>query len=220
MTDLNIIDKLVDLTLEERKCPEGFRWCNIKKKCIEDPEAKKGHGQGLHRGQGKGPMGKPFQKQNEMFAADMPEFKEVANKVDVIIDSSINECPESEPNAVKNKPSDSGQDEIDRVHYDIAGYNDPKDVEDEYPPGPQDDDGGIDDVDDENMYQDMGSQLESILSEKGEYQAFFKRMMDEEGVTGIASMSPEQKSAFFKKVSAGWKKEKGKSVAESFSYLK
>lgn len=225
MTDLSIVNKLVDMTLSEMKdCPEGYRWCKIQKKCVEDPEAKKGKGQGLHRGQGKGPMGKPFKKQNEMFAADMPEFEKVARKVDVIVDSSITECPESEPNAVKNIPSDDGNEEIDRVHYDIAGYNDPKDVEAEYPPGPPDDDRISDtDVDDENL---LGNALESALNEKttlnekGEYQRFFKRMMDEEGITGIASMSPEQKSSFFKKVSAGWKKEKGKGVAETFSYIK
>lgn len=216
MTDLNIINKLVDMTLSEKeKCPEGYKWCNIRKKCIEDPEAKKGKGRGLHRGQTKGPMGKPFTKQNEMFAADMPEFEKVEKIVDVIVDSSITECPESEPNAVKNIPTDDSNEEIDRVHYDIAGYNDPEDVEDEYPPGPQDDDGGIDDVDDENL---LGNRLEAALREQESgYKKFFKTMMDKEGIKDIGDLSNEKKKEFFNKVDRLWKA-KNESLQEKGEY--
>ena len=38
------------------------------------------------------------------------------------------------------------------------------------------------------------------LSEKGEYQVFFRKMMDKEGVTGIAKLPPEKKSEFFRKI--------------------
>jgi len=156
--------------------------------------------------------------QSEMFAADFPEKTKIEKSVDMIVDS----LGVGEPNATKNTPDERAEEELTNVHQDIAGYGDPEDINNEYPPGPQDED-GLGEVPDDDYVRDggIGSQLESILSinEKGEYQKFFKRMMDEEGVSSIGQMSHDQKSSFFTKVSARWKKEKGKTVAESFPNL-
>lgn len=164
--------------------------------------------------------GKP---QEEMFAMDIPEFEKVENQVDLLVDSAVGECA-GDDNAMQNEPSDKPEEELSRAHYDIAGYGDPENEEDEYPPGPQDSDQGIEKDDSEDLYNQggmsMGEQLNFILSEKGEYHAFFKRMMDSEGISGIGQLPPEKKKEFFTKVSAGWKKEKGMTVAESFGMLK
>jgi len=147
---------------------------------------------------------------------DIPEYDKVEREVDLLVDSAVAECGDGgEPNAMQNEPSEKPEEELSRAHDDIAGYGDPEDIEQEYPPGPN----GVDGIQQDGE-EDIGGQLESILSEKGEYHAFFKRMMDSEGVSSIAQMSHDKKSDFFKKVSAGWKKEKGQSVAESFGYDK
>jgi hypothetical protein len=157
----------------------------------------------------------------EMFAADMPEFKKVEKQIDMILDSSVEECgfagDPGDYNPTQNTPATEPEEELSRVHDAIAGYGDPEDIDQEYPPGQQDDEYGDEDVRDVGI----GSQLESVLSinEKGEYHIFFKRMMDEEGISSIGQMDHDQKSSFFSKVSAAWKKEKGKSVSETFKHL-
>ena len=204
------IDVVVDLTLEQKVCPEGYRWCMHMKKCVPAGE-EKGMGQQKGRGMGDGPMGKPITtSKQEMFAADFPDIEKVEKKVDMLVDSSVTECGfGGDTNAVQNTPSDDATEELDRVHDDIAGYGDPEDIADEYSGGGDE----LDDADDNHV----ASQLESIfVNEKGEYQAFFKRMMDQEGITSIGQLSHDEKSAFFSKISAGWKKEKGESVTESF----
>ena len=161
----------------------------------------------MGRGGGEGPMGTP---REEMFAMDTPELKEVEKMVDLLVDSSVAECGEcGDENAIKNEPSDDPEEELSRTHSDIAGYGDPKDIEDEYPPGPQDDT-GLQQVDDDfysHGGMGMGEQLESILKEHP-YNDFFKSMMDKEGLSGLKGQSKEKISSFFKKVSAEWKKKK------------
>jgi len=177
----------------------------------------KGKGQQMGRGSGKGPMGKPMSPQEEMFAADFPEFKKVERKVDMLVDSSIVECgmEDGDFNETRNTPSEDAEEEISRVHSDIAGYGDPEDTEKEYA-------GGSDQGVEKDASEDVEGQLESIflVNEKGEYHNFFKRMMDEAGISSIAQLTTDQKSEFFKKISAGWKKIKGQSVAESFKHVK
>jgi len=161
-------------------------------------------GQRMGRGGGEGPMGIP---REEMFAMDTPDLKEVDKMVDLLVDSSISECGDT--NSLQNEPSDEPEEELSRAHYDLAGYGDPKDIEDEYPPGPQDDD-GLQQVDDEFYSHGgagIGEQLEGILNEHP-YNDFFKSMMDREGISSLKGLSAEKKSAFFKKVSAEWKKKK------------
>jgi hypothetical protein len=53
-----MIEIYLHLLQEIEKCPEGYRWCPITKKCIPDTDGR-GKGQRGGRGGGKGPMGKP-----------------------------------------------------------------------------------------------------------------------------------------------------------------
>jgi len=150
--------------------------------------------------------GKP---QEEMFAMDTPELKEVEKMVDLLVDSSVQECP-GEENAMQNEPTDEPEEQLDRVHKDIAGYGDPEEEEQEYPPGPQDDDRLLQQVDDDfgtHGGEGIGEQLEVILNEHP-YNDFFKSMMDKEGLSGLKGQSKEKISSFFKKVSAEWKLKK------------
>jgi hypothetical protein len=221
----------------------------MKGKCMPGEASEmRGKGQGMGKGMEDGPMGKPMIAQKEMFAADFPEFDKVEKRVDMLVDSAIAECgvDDGDDNALQNAQSDDAEEELDRVHDDIAGYGDPEDIEDEYSGGPT----GLKSDDDDEMYGygglGMGERLQlefllheedyktffksmmdkegvdsmwkaknESLQEQGEYHAFFKRMMDEEGISSIGQLSSEEKSSFFSKISAGWKKEKGKSVVES-----
>jgi len=224
MSKYDLIYSLVDATLKEQtpqKCPEGYRWCKIQLKCVPagQGETEKGRGRGLGRGQAKGPMGKPFQRQKEMFAADFPEIKETEKIVDVLIDSSVAECGDAaNTNAVQNTPSEQGEEELQRVHADIAGYGDPEDEEKEYPPGPQDSD-DLGEIPEEPIVpeeSDMREQLEGILKEET-YKEFFKKMMDKEGIKSIGDLSDEKKKAFFNKIDPLWKG-KNESLIEKGEY--
>jgi len=166
----------------------------------------------MSRGQGKGPLGQP---RKEMFAADFPEQQKVEKTVDMLVDSAISECPGSEPNEIKNTPSSEPEEELSNVHGDIAGYGDPDDIEDEYPPA---------DVDEEQLGKipegDMadggiGSTLESIF--ESEYQKFFKKMLDKEGIKSIGDLSDSEKKAFFNRVDKMWKG-KNESLQEKGEY--
>jgi len=184
----------------------------MQKKCV--PAGQKGEGQGLGKGQGKGPLGQP---RKEMFAADFPEEQKVEKTVDVLVDSSVTECgmDAGDSNAIQNVPAEEPEEELSRAHDDIAGYGDPEDEANEYPPGPQDNDelGVIPE-------EPMARQFENILmSEENDYQVFFRKMMDEEGVKGIKGMSMDQKKSFFKKVSAEWKKKKGMTNEQLINHL-
>ena len=161
--------------------------------------------------------GKP---QGEMFAMDGPEFEVIEKQLDLLIDSAVAECADT--NAMQSEPSQEPEEELSRAHADIAGYGDPEDTEDEYPPGEQDDDlhqveTGDDPVPEENMYGHGGLgvgervQLEFLLNEE-DYKAFFRSMMDKFGISTIKDMSLEKKRDFFSKVGAAWrsKKEGGK----------
>lgn len=136
----------------------------------------------------------------EMFAVDNPEIKRVDQQVDFLIDSAMVEADE---NDVLNTPSQDAEEELDRVHSDIAGYGDEKDEENEYPPGPEDADDNT--FDDSGM--EIGESLSFILSEE-DYKTFFKSMLDAEGISGIKDLSGEKKKAFFNKVDAAWKAKK------------
>jgi len=63
------------------------------------------------------------------------------------------------------------------------------------------------------------NESKSHLKETGEYQVFFKRMMDREGVTTLKDLSIDKKKDFFRKVSAGWKKEKGITTEQLIRHL-
>ena len=159
----------------------------------------------MGRGGGEGPMGTP---REEMFAMDTPELKEVEEYVDLLVDSLTVES--DDVNALQNEPSDEPEEELGRTHKDIAGYGDPEDKANEYPPGGKDET-GIEDEPEEDLYghggMGMGEQLEGILKEHP-YNDFFRSMMDKEGISGLKGLSAEKKSAFFKKVGAEWKVKK------------
>jgi len=396
MSKYDMIDKLVDMTLEDKKCPDGYRWCTFTKKCVPEGQEEKGTGRGLGRGQGKGPIGRPhnrqglgrgqgqgpigrpYNRQNELLAADFPGFTKVEKKVDKLnewgmlpedhrpvlaaivlgtglamklfdfikrkrknknnrattrilkiikthngfppdvllptkADKYINvyfaetlkkqkrickklpvdkrdECNYkgmmttvkeiinmmkkaqkkctsletasscrkewaikikkyeddakkiernykqykikhsynenitedeinirvdelidiSELNMTKSIPDEDPEELLKNIHDDIAGYGDPEDIENEYPPGPQDKDFGEDDS------SGIGSQLEFILKEE-EYKNFFKSMMDKEGINSLNDLSDDKKKEFFNKVDSMWKG-KNESLQEKGEY--
>jgi hypothetical protein len=59
-----------------------------------------------------------------------------------------------------------------------------------------------------NMYAFRVQKYMNGPSGNDKYHDFFKKMMDEEGVKSLNSLSKEEKRAFFKKVSKAWKEEK------------
>ncbi len=213
MSKYDVINKLVDLTLEGKKCPEGYRWCKFEKKCVPVGQPEKGTGRGLGRGQGKGPIGQPYNRQSELFAADFPEFTKVEKKVDTLIDSLISEYPDSEPNIIKSTPDEDSEELLQNIHGDIAGYQDPDNTENEYPPGPQDDE-----FEDDTQDGGIRSQLEFILKEE-KYKEFFKSMMDKEGIKSPNDLSDDKKKEFFNKVDSMWKG-KNESLQEKGEYFK
>lgn len=180
-------------------------------KCV--PAGQKGQGQQLGRGMGDGPMGKPMTKAQEMFAADFPEFKKIEKTVDMLVDSAMTECGMSpgDSNNTQNTPSNDAEEELDRVHDDIAGYGDPDDEDREYSAG---DSGYYKDEDEEEI--NLGSQLESVLQEE-DYKTYFKSMMDKEGIDSIEDLSDEKKKSFFNKVDSMWKA-KNESLQEQGEY--
>lgn len=137
---------------------------------------------------------------------DTPEIKEIEKQVDLLVD-----------NAIQNDPAAAPEEELTRAHYDIAGYGNPEEEEKEYPPGPQDQD-DLGDYPEEPMEEPIAQQLENILGEKGEYQVFFKRMMDKEGISGIKDLTGDKKKSFFDKVDAAWKgkDEKKEEIKEDY----
>ncbi len=199
MSKEDLINKIVDMTLEQgppsevggkvgnKDCPEGHHWCERREKCVPDTESKSG-------------------QMEEMFAMDTPENKEIEKQVDLLVD-----------NAVENEPAAVPEEELQRVHSDIAGYGNPEDEEKEYPPGPQDPD-DLGDYPEEPMEEPMAQQLENILGEKGDYQVFFKRMMDKEGSASIKDLTSDKKKSFFNKVDAAWKSkaEKKEEIKEDY----
>ena len=377
MSKYDMIDKLVDMTLEDKKCPDGYRWCTFTKKCVPEGQEEKGTGRGLGRGQGKGPIGRPYNRQSELLAADFPGFTKVEKKVDklnemfgaianeygaglaavctgtvfalkvyrfirqrskykkeistilktikthngfppdVTLPEEANKyvnvyCQErlkeqkamckkvsvdnrdeciyksvimvlkeivgmmkkaqkkctsldmaplcrkewaaeiktftddikkieknygqyktkrpynenttedeinirvdelidiSELNMTKSIPDEDPEELLKNIHDDIAGYGDPEDIENEYPPGPQDKEFGEDDS------SGIGSQLEFILKEE-EYKNFFKSMMDKEGINSLNDLSDDKKKEFFNKVDSMWKG-KNESLQEKGEY--
>lgn len=50
--------------------------------------------------------------------------------------------------------------------------------------------------------------IENLISEKGEYQAYFKSMLTKWGVKSPAQLPPEKRKAFFNALSKGWKSKK------------
>ncbi len=174
MSKEDLINKIVDMTLEKGPPSEVGGKIGNEDKSKEEVE--------------------------ETFAMDTPELKEIEKQVDLLVDSSVAECENT--NAVQNEPAAVPEEELERVHSDIAGYGDPENTEKEYPPGPQDQD-ELGEVPEES--RGIGQQLENILGEKGDYKVFFKRMMDKEGLASIKDLSSDKKKSFFNKVDAAWK---------------
>lgn len=58
---------------------EGYRWCPVMKKCMP-PDHFKGKGQGMHRGQGKGPMGNPMKEAEDLVDLAFDEGFEIFGK--------------------------------------------------------------------------------------------------------------------------------------------
>jgi hypothetical protein len=60
-------------------CKPGYRWCPITKKCLPKDDVKY-QGRKLHRGQGEGPMGKPFKEADDLIDLAFDEGFEVFGK--------------------------------------------------------------------------------------------------------------------------------------------
>ena len=156
-------------------------------------------------------------KTEEMFAMDIPEFDKIEKRVDMLVDSSMAECgmDDGDDNALQNAQSDDAEEELGRLHSDIAGYGDPEDTEEEYSGGTTGLKSHMDDDDDndEEVYGHGGMgmrervQLEFLLHEE-DYKEFFRSMMDKFGITGLKGLSIEKKKEFFSQVGSAWRSKK------------
>jgi len=150
----------------------------------------------------------------EMFAMDIPEFEKIEKRVDMLVDSAMSESgvDDGDDNALQNVQSDDAEEELGRLHSDIAGYGDPEDIEKEYSGGTTGLKSHMND-DEEDMYGHGGMgmeerlQLEFLLHEE-DYKEFFKSMMDKFGITGLKGLSIEKKKEFFSQVGAAWRSKK------------
>jgi len=66
--------------MDKKQCKEGYRWCPIQKKCVPKDDVK-AQGRGQHRGQGKGPMGKPYKEASDLVDLAFDEGFETFGKV-------------------------------------------------------------------------------------------------------------------------------------------
>ena len=173
----------------------------------------RGKGQGMGKGMGDGPMGKPMVAQKEMFAADFPEFDKVEKRVDMLVDSAMAECgvDDGDDNELQNSQSDDAEEELGRLHSDIAGYGDPEDTEKEYAGGTTGLKAHMDDEEEMYGHGGMGMQervqLEFLLHEE-DYKEFFRSMMDKFGITSLKGLPVEKKKEFFSQVGAAWRSKK------------
>lgn len=145
-------------------------------------------------------MGVPFEGEKVM----------CKEQVIQLVDSIINEMEEGEPNDLKNEPSQNPEEELDRVEDDLGGAEGEELVD--YEEGDERE-GEEEPEDIEELANVMVDS--TLLDQDNAYQTYFRTVMKKHDIKGIRGLSSEKRSAFFKDVSAGWRKHKKKKVGES-----
>lgn len=208
------------------KCKPGYRWCSKTNKCVEDTDDKL-QGKRLGRGQGEGPMGKPFKEAEDMVDIAFDEGFEVftklkvaKSKVDDVLDNLQLECGCQQGAGMGREKG--------YMRSQMGGF--PGEEEDEYEDaydamdhiGPND----IDAVPDEkvsNLYRSVRKQMgewrkvtESSKNER--YKRFFRKMLSTYGVESPDDIdNKEDKKEFFNKVNRGWQTKKEKEDVSEWS---
>lgn len=172
------------------KCPEGFRWCPIKKKCVPAGQGK-GEGQKQQRGQGKGPMGKP------KGVEEMDKIKEAIDLVDVILKGNYTKHKKvQEATMETDEVLDEVENKLDNVpDQDLADLH--QDVVDELTK-----DEGVTPVEEK-----IAVSISRLIKEE-DYREFFKKMLKKHNVKNPSELDDEKKKEFFNAVDKEWKAEK------------
>jgi hypothetical protein len=191
------------------KCKPGFRWCSKTNKCVEDTPDKL-QGKKLGRGQGKGPMGKPFKEASELVDVALDEGLEpfaklvaARNKADKILDLVKFECD----CGCGVKPMGSQDDENEEEFADK--FEDAYDAMDHV--GPNDID-AVPQQEPDKLYASVRKQLGEIRvlnkESREEYRAFFNSMLKKYGVSSPSQLDDAKKKEFFDAVDKGWQAKK------------
>lgn len=204
---------ILDEIQEMDKCKPGYRWCSKTNKCVEDTDDKL-QGKRLGRGQGEGPMGKPFKEAEDMVDIAFDEGFEVftklkvaKSKVDDVLDNLQLECGCQQGAGMGREKG--------YMRSQMGGF--PGEEDDEYEDaydamdhvGPND----IDAVPDEkvsNLYRSVRKQMGEWRhvtkeSRNERYKKFFRSMLDTYGVESPDDIEDEEtKKEFFNKVNRGW----------------
>jgi len=208
----------LDIYLEEvkdkEKCSKGYRWCPIKKKCVPEDEVK-GMGRRMGRGQGEGPIGRPFITKEQIHQV-----------MEMILDEYD---ADGEPNELKSVPSQDPSTQLDRLEDDLGGASgeeapegeavESDEEDDEFPKGRMGDgDSDLDDyyADDEEVAIANEMVEELLMREDNTYQLFFRDMMKKHGLDSIKRLPPEKKRAFFNDVKKSWRSKKVKEQVFGF----
>jgi hypothetical protein len=146
----------------------------------------------MGRGKGKGPIGIPLEGDNVM------STERVSQLIDTIL-----EYDEGEPNELQNEPDQNPEDELEKIDADLGG-DEGEELED-YEMG-EEPEGEPEPEDVEEMANQMVDTI--LLDQDNAHQAYFRTVMKKHNIKGIRGLSSEKRSAFFKDVSAGWRKHK------------
>lgn len=190
------------------KCKPGFRWCSKTNKCVEDTPDKL-QGKKLGRGQGEGPMGKPFKEASELADIAFEEGFEVfgklvaaRKKIDRILDIVQAECDTCGCGIKQMGSQDSPEAEEDQYEdaYDAMDHVGPNDIS------------AVPDQEPNKLYFSVRKQLGEIRvlnkESREEYRAFFKSMLKKYGVSSPSQLDDKKKKEFFDAVDKGWSAKK------------
>jgi hypothetical protein len=194
----------------KEKCRPGYRWCSKTNKCVEDTPDKL-QGKGLGRGQGKGPMGKPFKEASELVDMVFDEGFEVMGKlkvarkkVDNILDIIQSECGCGCGGGHKmgshDYPGAEAEEDQYEDAYDAMDHVGPNDID------------AVPDQDGSKVYASIRRQLGEIRvlnkESREEYRKFFQSMLNKYGVKSPSQLDDAKKKEFFNAVEKGWTSKK------------
>ena len=198
----------------EQKCYKGFRWCPITHKCVPDDDSKmKGRKQG--RGQGSGPIGKPYKETFEI----LDKKKEVENKLEKLLglikyekdnkdDEELGTATISTSRPYDHPIKARMNVDIDESD-DISGILPGEDEYDEYDDGEANDIPHAPNQHGGTMYSQIIKQMSEYHSltedKKSDYKEYFNNMLKQFGVSSPSELDDSKKKDFFNKVDAGWK---------------
>lgn len=192
----------------KEKCKPGYRWCSKTNKCIEDTPDKL-QGKNLGRGQGEGPMGKPFKEASDLVDLAFDEgfetfvkFSKASKKANKILDLIQNECGCGcgDGEGHMGMHDEEGEEDQYEDAYDAMDHVGPNDID------------AVPDQDGEKVYASIRRQLGEIRllnrESKEEYRKFFQSMLNKYGVDSPSQLDDAKKKEFFNAVDRGWKTKK------------